>query len=311
MMNGPQQDLIQQAMHAKDWQSRDLARETGISKKVAQDLLANRPVSWVLKRKMIIALGLHLEDFEDRPSLPISATLNQSACGGAKQKSNNSGNPILNSDFARVDLAKTFREDQAKIIHKMAVDNEKAMNEGKAVSCYQDGTFGGNLVVPFITDSKFFMFGGRDLSSYEIGNVVNFRSEHFIPKSEPIESIFFSEIKPILKDKPFKSKKSLEAAKGERCMKCRKEDGTIVSAHYTGEGQIGMGKGTGQKLSDIFSAFLCDECHSYFDQYKGVIIGGRNAGKTARQFDILARSNEFMRLIFKTLEKKFKDGIHT
>ena len=68
------------------------------------------------------------------------------------------------------------------------------------------------------------------------------------------------------KDKPIRSRKYLNTAKGESCINCGR-DGT-VAAHYSGVGAYSLGKGTGTKVHDICTAHLCNECHREFDSYK-------------------------------------------
>lgn len=104
----------------------------------------------------------------------------------------------------------------------------------------------------------------------------------------------------IKKNKPYRSKKTLKAAKDQPCMKCGKNDGTTASAHYTGAYQQRLGKGIGQKCSDLVSAFLCDEHHKYFDRYEGIKDG----------LEKIELSREFLVLCLLTLEWKFKNGIH-
>ena len=115
---------------------------------------------------------------------------------------------------------------------------------------------------------------------------------------------------PVEKEIPFRSKKTLEAARGECCIKCGIEDGTTVSCHYTGKGQIALGKGTSEKLSDLFSAFLCSNCHAYFDTYLGVAALSKMISSLETELELFKVSNEFLILVMKTIEKKFKDGVH-
>ena len=57
-------------------------------------------------------------------------------------------------------------------------------------------------------------------------------------------------------------------AKDQPCVRCYKQDGTVVLAHYCGPRQHHMGKGMSIKGGDVYGAHLCAECHTYFDQYK-------------------------------------------
>ncbi len=50
------------------------------------------------------------------------------------------------------------------------------------------------------------------------------------------------------------------AAKGERCIACLAEDGTVLLAHRN------EGKGMGIKTSDVLALDLCMRCHYEYDQ---------------------------------------------
>lgn len=67
---------------------------------------------------------------------------------------------------------------------------------------------------------------------------------------------------------PIRSQKIRNAARGESCTHCGRQDGTVVAAHYQGIGSARLGKGGSQKPGDLFVAFLCDSCHGYFDSYE-------------------------------------------
>jgi hypothetical protein len=62
-----------------------------------------------------------------------------------------------------------------------------------------------------------------------------------------------------------RSKKILNAAQGQPCVCCERNDGTIVPAHYQGWRSHALGKGRNIKVHDIAVAFLCRECHEIFD----------------------------------------------
>lgn len=55
----------------------------------------------------------------------------------------------------------------------------------------------------------------------------------------------------------------LELAKGQRCVMCGADDGTVVSAHSN---LSEHGKGMGIKADDSMVAWLCHRCHSNLDQ---------------------------------------------
>lgn len=63
----------------------------------------------------------------------------------------------------------------------------------------------------------------------------------------------------------FRSKKLLDAARGQACVMCGAMDGTIVSAHSN---LMEHGKGKGLKAHDFAVAWLCHRCHSALDQGK-------------------------------------------
>lgn len=70
----------------------------------------------------------------------------------------------------------------------------------------------------------------------------------------------------MLKRKPYRNKKILEAAKGEECLiqspYCNYDPNTVVAAHSN---ECDDGKGAGQKADDCFIAFACSSCHDYVD----------------------------------------------
>lgn len=90
-------------------------------------------------------------------------------------------------------------------------------------------------------------------------------------------------------------KKILNAAKGRECVRCGRDDGTIVACHYSGLYAHQLGKGIGKKSHDHCVAFLCSECHSILDNYKT----GNDAERAA----------DFMLQILKTLAILFDERI--
>ena len=56
-----------------------------------------------------------------------------------------------------------------------------------------------------------------------------------------------------------------QQAKGERCVCCGCQDGTIVLAHYFGPRRHSYGGGIGHKGSDAVAALLCSGCHKSMD----------------------------------------------
>lgn len=65
----------------------------------------------------------------------------------------------------------------------------------------------------------------------------------------------------------FRSRKLLDLARGESCVNCGAEDGTIVAAHSN---LPEHGKGQSLKSHDCYVAFLCVKCHAWLDQGRGM-----------------------------------------
>jgi uncharacterized Fe-S cluster-containing radical SAM superfamily protein len=55
------------------------------------------------------------------------------------------------------------------------------------------------------------------------------------------------------------------AARDKPCVRCGRNDGTVVLAHYFGPRRHSYGGGMGHKGHDAVGAHLCGECHSYMD----------------------------------------------
>jgi hypothetical protein len=90
----------------------------------------------------------------------------------------------------------------------------------------------------------------------------------------------------------FRSKKLLDLARGQACVMCDCEDGTIVSAHSN---LLEHGKGKGLKAHDGMIAWLCMRCHSELDQ-------GRSMSKEERRVYMLeAICKTYMRMWDKEL----------
>ena len=99
-----------------------------------------------------------------------------------------------------------------------------------------------------------------------------------------------------LKDKTYKNPKLRQAARDvDYCMHCGKpNDGTIIGAHYSGTDSHKSGKGMGQKSRDSYLAYLCFQCHEYFDNY--------------HEQDKLLRQNQFYEAIIKSHEYLMMQG---
>lgn len=96
------------------------------------------------------------------------------------------------------------------------------------------------------------------------------------------------------KQKPMRSRKLLDAAKGQPCVICG-DDRTTVAAHYSGLYADRLGKGVGQKSGDIFAAHLCALHHAELDQY----INGNTD----------ARALRFFLAVFETQKRLFEQGV--
>lgn len=73
-------------------------------------------------------------------------------------------------------------------------------------------------------------------------------------------------MKPVTqKSRPLRSKVLREAARGEACVNCQREDGSTVMAHLPFPGEAG----TRIKCSDLMAAHLCAECHYKADHGEG------------------------------------------
>ena len=80
------------------------------------------------------------------------------------------------------------------------------------------------------------------------------------------------------------------------CVRCKRDDGTIVGAHYTGCRRLSYGGGFGIKVDDWLTADLCRECHSYIDTLS------RDKSKKWEH------SEEFQHYILLTLLRRAKRG---
>ncbi len=63
------------------------------------------------------------------------------------------------------------------------------------------------------------------------------------------------------------AKAMLDLAKGQACIRCGINDGTIVACHYQGLRSASLGKGEGIKTHNLFVAHLCSKCHAIVDSY--------------------------------------------
>jgi len=94
--------------------------------------------------------------------------------------------------------------------------------------------------------------------------------------------------------KPYRNPKILRYAQDYPCIRCGRDDGTVVAAHYSGLFSNLLGKGMGQKPHDHCVAHLCRDCHIDYDAY----TKGNNEG----------RAINFLMDILLTLERLLRDG---
>ena len=99
-----------------------------------------------------------------------------------------------------------------------------------------------------------------------------------------------------------RSKPMLAAAKGQACVNCGRNDGTVVSAHYTGLRAHQLGKGTGHKPHDLCVADLCRNCHESFDRHTKI----SSASGYDKKIDM---SEQFLFLIIKTLLRRINQEV--
>ena len=93
---------------------------------------------------------------------------------------------------------------------------------------------------------------------------------------------------------PIRSRKLLDKAEGESCIRCGINDGTIVAAHYSGIMAHQIGKGKGIKVDDLATAELCSKCHLEMDSYEN-----------GNDYE---RATEFLIMIMKTLNRRWYRG---
>ena len=106
----------------------------------------------------------------------------------------------------------------------------------------------------------------------------------------------------ISKTSPLRSKKLLDSARDESCINCGSwGEGSIVAAHLTGMRAQSFGKGRGIKPHDWCIAYLCNRCHTAFDNYE--------AGEGSHTQAKIDQSEQMMFLVLRTIDRMFKKGI--
>ena len=100
------------------------------------------------------------------------------------------------------------------------------------------------------------------------------------------------------------SKKMREAARGQSCVNCGRQDGTVVGAHYTGLRSYQLGKGRGLKPHDLCIADLCHKCHDAFDNNHASLSDLQ--GDFPKRVD---RSEQFLFCVMQTLLRRVEQGV--
>ena len=101
------------------------------------------------------------------------------------------------------------------------------------------------------------------------------------------------------KRRPFRSKAITQAANGEACTVCGRNDGTTVFCHLN---ESWAGKGMGQKADDFAGFFGCELCHTAYD----------NKGKPIRrgvEYRLNVEDWEIMRAMYRTWRRLLDRGI--
>ncbi len=85
----------------------------------------------------------------------------------------------------------------------------------------------------------------------------------------------------------YRNRKLLDLARGQACVWCGCEDGTIVAAHSN---LLEHGKGKGLKAHDSMHAWLCYRCHTEYDQ------GAKMNREEKRDFILAAICKTYQRM---------------
>lgn len=87
-----------------------------------------------------------------------------------------------------------------------------------------------------------------------------------------------------------------DLARDQRCVRCGRQDGSIVLAHYTGARRLSYQGGYGIKVNDICGAHLCGKCHLEMDTL--------SRDKTQKWL----HSEEFLHLCMLTIMRLMEQG---
>ena len=92
--------------------------------------------------------------------------------------------------------------------------------------------------------------------------------------------------------KVYRNRALLDLAEGQRCVRCGKQDNTIVACHYHGKYADLFGKGLSEKISDDLTAHLCHSCHDKFDSKTLAAGGWLSEDEKALEFMICIKRTE-------------------
>jgi len=102
---------------------------------------------------------------------------------------------------------------------------------------------------------------------------------------------------------PIEDRRLTRAAKGQTCIRCGTNDGTVCACHYNGFRAYSYGKGRGVKCGDIFVADFCRACDDLFSE--------ANYHRWDGGSQSVERSEEFQHWVLKTIERRVRDGVLT
>ena len=89
--------------------------------------------------------------------------------------------------------------------------------------------------------------------------------------------------------------KHRKAAEGRACVRCGRENGTTVLAHYQGPLSSILGKAKGLKPHDLAAAWLCFDCHRLMDRGEGAAKALYTRAELAHEFAILCLKTVIIR----------------
>lgn len=99
----------------------------------------------------------------------------------------------------------------------------------------------------------------------------------------------------------YRNPKILAHAKGQPCQNCGRDDGSTVAAHSN---SAEHGKAKGMKAHDLFTAYLCGQCHTWLDSES------HRPDPTGVYSPMRADKREmFIKAMFKTQVILLRDGV--